>query len=895
MKLSSAFFNMFFATCNYVYDYYNKFFTTEGFPVITDETKKGTFTSACFPGFVFAVGNNAEIPNPSFIRDNERLQGDGIRFPRSGSIRKINLTDSAGNEVSLNNNYTFVTGYQSYTVTYIWEYSDMDSLTSQTYESLSLSYTFSVVENHLPLKKWTITDVVNRCLELIEPLQIGQNPRFTLDGVTYENGVVKKPYEVGSQAEKYDKIIAPEFAMTKQTLREQLQQIGGYIHAEPRLRNGVIYYDEYGQNKVSEISKKRYISNTYSQDINEYCTNLDSQAENLINRLDYAQGVTIEPFIGAFRSIRTENTTIRIEEGNGIISTQRPIADIVKVYVKYPTEMNGSIPSSWSSPIDITAYLFETAQYQNLSSFAGAYPYTKDYALEYTQGQNNIKGLFYKSADLMNGTFQDYSIIKIIKAEGGNINTNILQTGYPVLAFQVSYIPIFSERVKTNKAIRVEGLPRALAYNQSANLVETRYYGENLKGVVARLGNVEKTYTYKIGFLSDIPKVGELFDDHYYISAVSVEIEPFFIKVTVGLSKDFNRLSEYVGISSNIRMYEVSEKQAFQRDTVWTDFIVVTDNRTEAESSVYGNTLSKIDIMRRLSDMFDRTSTTINNRFQISQAIIQGKTIRGNNVNNNYCISLPVVSTALGNSMTFSFNFEDSYSAGQKSIYANGEISGYYGAYVPYCDYYGRLYFLNFGLFTSESDTDLTNNDELDNPQYNSPAVPHSDYVSTGDKYIRYRKDSREIPSFTYQLSFVADKGKENFVIGSGLAKNCSLVTGKHSGQPEVYFFKEKLPLYEKILDVSQGEKGTLRALLTPGTGLVTVDVTPPSSTAYKSWAIVTPSKIEAIEVEDEEGNVFDQSIQTGGELLIGRNATVNNTSTISTYFYLLHDIYDRW
>lgn len=804
------------------------------------------------------------------------------------------VKDSAGNIQSVVNN-TIELNSGVYSVEYNIQFLDYYPLASVGADyDVKCSYQISVVENHLPLKKWTITDVINRCLELIEPLQIGQNPRFRLDGVTYVNGVVQKPYRVGSQAEKYDKIIAPEFAMTKQTLREQLQQIGGYIHAEPRLRDGVIYYDEYGQNKVSEISKKRYISKTYSQDINEYCTNLDSQAENLINRLDYAQGVTIEPFIGAFRSIRTENTTIRIEEGNGIISTQRPIADIVKVYVKYPTEMNGSTPSGWSSPIDITAYLFETAQYQNLSSFAGAYPYTKDYALEYTQGQNNIKGLFYKSADLMNGTFQDYSIIKIIKAEGGKIDTNILETGYPVLAFQVSYIPIFSERVKTNKAIRVGGLPRALAYNQSANLVETRYYGENLKGVVARLGNVEKTYTYKIGFLSDIPKVGELFDDHYYISAVSVEVEPFFIKVTVGLSKDFNRLSEYVGISSNIRMYEVSEKQAFQRDTVWTDFIVVTDNQNEAESSIYGNTLSKIDIMRRLSDMFDINSTTINNRFQISQAIIQGKTIRGNNVNNNYCISLPVVSTALGNSMTFSFNFEDSYSAGQKSIYANGEILGYYGAYVPYCDYYGRLYYLNFGLFTSESDT-LTDNTELDNPQYNSSTVPSSDYVSTDNKYIRYRKDSREIPSFTYQLSFVADKGKENFVIGSGLAKNCSLVTGKHSGQPEVYFFKDKLPLYEKILDVSQGEKGTLTASANLNIGWLNVGVTPPSSTVYKSWAIVTPSNVEAIKVEDEEGNVFDQSIQTGGELLIGRNETVNSTSTIRTYFYLLHDIYDRW
>ena len=57
--------------------------------------------------------------------------------------------------------------------------------------SLTLTYTFAVVQNKYPLKKYTITDVVNRCLELIEPLQKGQNPRFTFDGVTYIDGVAQ--------------------------------------------------------------------------------------------------------------------------------------------------------------------------------------------------------------------------------------------------------------------------------------------------------------------------------------------------------------------------------------------------------------------------------------------------------------------------------------------------------------------------------------------------------------------------------------------------------------------------------------------------------------------------------------------------------------------------------
>ena len=78
---------------------------------------------------------------------------------------------------------------------------------------------------------------------------------------------------------------------------------------------------------------------------------------------------------------------------------------------------------------------------------------------------------------------------------------------------------------------------------------------------MARLGNVEKSITYVCAWFDQIPKAGELYDDEYYISAVSWEVMPTYIKCTLGLSKDFNRISQYIGISSNRRYYEVSERE----------------------------------------------------------------------------------------------------------------------------------------------------------------------------------------------------------------------------------------------------------------------------------------------------------------------------------------------
>ena len=100
---------------------------------------------------------------------------------------------------------------------------------NNTYDVNTVTYTFPVVENRLPLKKWTCTEVINRLLDLAEPIRKGEKPRFRLQGMN-DDGTK----EAGSQAALFDNILSPEFAFTKQTLRECLRQVGEVLHGEPR-------------------------------------------------------------------------------------------------------------------------------------------------------------------------------------------------------------------------------------------------------------------------------------------------------------------------------------------------------------------------------------------------------------------------------------------------------------------------------------------------------------------------------------------------------------------------------------------------------------------------------------------------------------------------------------
>ena len=66
---------------------------------------------------------------------------------------------------------------------------------NNAYDVNTATYTFIVVENHLPHKRWTCTDVINRLLDIAEPIRKGEKPRFKLQGVNDDGS-----YEAGSQA-----------------------------------------------------------------------------------------------------------------------------------------------------------------------------------------------------------------------------------------------------------------------------------------------------------------------------------------------------------------------------------------------------------------------------------------------------------------------------------------------------------------------------------------------------------------------------------------------------------------------------------------------------------------------------------------------------------------------
>lgn len=767
----------------------------------------------------------------------------------------------------------------------IYQLSDYENFSP--YIDLSCCFRFSVVSNKLPLKQWTITDVINRVLDLAEPLRRGEKPRFLLNGMS-EDGEI-----IGGQAAMFEKIIAPQFSFTKQTLRECLKEIGKVIHGEPRITpkknaSGKYYYelsyDMFAQTKRSGIYARKYLLENISQAIDSYASSIDSNAENLVTSLDSYDGVIVEPFAGGFKSVRTEQQYFRITESNMIIATQYPIYTVEKLECQIT---RGDIVDV----VDITPYLFESSvYYSQLAVYDGAYPYTRNYALYYTQGDKNIKGLNFKpeAQSIYHPENSKYAIVNIVKmASNGTIDIDGMGENYPTLSFRVTYTPIYNARVEQSK-VYYKDFPRGAAqiYNQQANIIESRYYGENLKGAIARIGNVERSLTYRLARLSHVPKAGQMFDDDYYISAVSVEFLPTYIKCTVGLSKDFNRLSQYIGIPSERRFSEVSQSQAHERNILYREYIVIGDDENP-DSSFIGD--------RALGAIMETFGVSRGGKVEgpITNVTAWGESANGNEA---HAVNLPVVSSAFGNSISFSWRYEDNFSAGPISQWGdytdgNNTIKGYFQNDYMYTDYYGRVYYYHFDLQTSGSA------DAFHHPK-GEKVTTSSGFLSTVGKepYI-LRKDNREILQVNAQIDFVTNR--KDMIIGSALARSCPLIRGYPDEQPSalLYIFQERL---DKFIDNVEGSIDINLSNLTGyeiplkqvGTGFAYMSLKFPIS--GKAWAIVTPQKKVPTDVEDEFGEQYQQEVVTGGNVLLAQNREFEAGETESIWFTRKRKIYNE-
>lgn len=797
----------------------------------TDGTLIGSDTSSAFASPILKGGGAVAIPAISGILENT-LAGYGTNAEASYWHITVFRSESPQNVASMEQAGTLVYTSDSSQTTeletidlsepgfYYFRYHFRND--SKYYSAM---WQVSVVSNPVSRDAYTVRKVVDTLLTVCEPLRVGDDPRYRLEVKAGQMAVFSR--------------YAPEFHFSNsRTLWENLREVGKYIHAIPRLVPRVGYtavqFDELGGNQNADTSKGRRVSGSASWDISTYAAGLETMAANLITAENDAQSTICDPFGKGWKSLRTASETARIQEGSAHIETAYPIESVSRVLVYF--QYGGKVYQG-----DITPYVFEKADYDLLSSYTGQYPNSKCFALYYARGSQNISGLWYKPNDEVASSlnaFQNYAIANICTAATGCSLNIFKQLTYPDICIRLEYIPTITARIHAYKPDAKSG-GGFLSDGQAANRLSAKALGEHLRGQLAMLPSASRSSAWLFKDAGSIPEPGKLIDGQY-ISVVTARIYPAYCEAQIDTVKGYNELGSYVELPTAFRQYEIPD--SLERFTVLDEFVYISET-AEADEA---DTICSEQLKAAVADALDGVTGTIARRVSLASVTTtddSGVTIAAD-------VLCPVMSLSVGNAVCFSFRMQDNYSAGNQS--AKGGKQYRMTQAVPYGDkYYGTAERLKFSLYASATQTGVIAGAHAFPATDGASIALGESMASTGEKPLKWYKDSAEVGNVSYQLHVMT---RDGFIIGDMMMAHCSAVRAvDETESPVLYYYAEELnPL--------SGTNGTETVLgMADSVGAVSDS---------DGW------RISCVTVEPPEG-FKSWAIKRGGDFLIGKNSGI--------------------
>ena len=457
---------------------------------------------------------------------------------------------------------------------------------------------------------------------------------------------------------KKTKIIESDFI--GKNLWEIFTEIGKYIHAKPYITlatdtdNPNHFTNQYQVNFLKygspEMFDKQTTTNTIfnSKFAQEYISSLTSYVENYFNL-----GSEVTEYL---------HTSSDSEDGlvyNDVVKliTKYPILEIIKLYAY---DSNGVEK-------DITRYIFEYNIYKCLEY--GNTPPSKSYGIYYHLGSNVIEGMQFVQP-MPTGVECAYSMKNILGREfliNPPDNIQINEYYFKLVYRTKDNVRVDMTRPDLRKYLlnsTYDNFPIHAQFNQQQDkLVNSDLMGLNVYGKLIRTGNT--TYSY-VNWCDDISKLmqnGALYKINgnlYYVSKTTRIFYSDHVEEKVELTQDFNRLSQIIGIPSEPRFYEISERSIVNRDVSFNEYIKV-DLIDNVDYTLYTLPLLKINALKEMFNSPQQTKHVL--------SFFKGDKDKAYDVDSNsdlYICLLPANTFYSKTTYTIEWDMADNYSAGEQ-------------------------------------------------------------------------------------------------------------------------------------------------------------------------------------------------------------------------------------
>lgn len=598
--------------------------------------------------------------------------------------------------------------------------------------------------------------------------------------------------EEADKQELSNTIIVENFYNQKNWWELQLD-IGKYIHAIPKVRFGsddrfVTTWKKLGGTDIKDNRGNKF-SIFNSRNVEEYVAACSSYVTNMVQL-----GGIIDEWVAP----KSSSADYLVYNDVAEIITSKNIIELVNMEIKNVscpliTESNAirNIAGKGTKGEDPNGYVFEENIYNVLSINANS-SVNKGLAIYYALGTNKIRGLNYQLPTINTGDADnEYAIKRIIgKVFGINplqwLNIKVNDFIFHVIYRTKDTMRSDQTRPDLRKYILNSKHDRVPQHNQFSNqtdtVVDSVKFGSNVYGQLIRTGNTVYTETEWVDSLFNIKQSGELYEirgNLYYVSKVKNTYYSNHIISEVEYSKDFNRLSQIVGIPSEPRFYEISEQSQIKREVSLNDYIVL--GTSDYGLNVDNSFIREAGWGRLMSLMLHDNQSYPKYAVTVFKNDIEKPTVAGNET---FCVEVchPVSTYSIKNSLTFSWGMVDNFSAGDQVVGTTLSLDNLdvtntaYSTLTPfrYPDVYGRADLMDFAIIWTADMTPeevrLLPQNPIDIQEYpNRHLFGSGDFAEMKSNLhgLALLKDNRESLNFNYNIQLITDS--DRFVLSSWL------------------------------------------------------------------------------------------------------------------------------
>lgn len=731
---------------------------------------------------------------------NETLDGGVLIIPALSSKLNIKRNDSVVLTYQTGTNtteskYFLVAGFY-------WEFETQNHPQTYTYTITLISATMKLQNDLFP--NITITQPITTT-----------GKRTVYWEIDRLNKILGEKYSLSSTlVQNTNETICPEMQWNKRNFWEILNDLLAVVDCVVTMENATtiscISYKEVG----SAIPSTNIIDMSYHEDANEYCTELEMNAENVV-------GDNVSTISQSW--ITPRSTDYILTTDNAQIILDKPIYYLNKVYLKVTltndvkvrysiinqgqTEQYTTTYTSGTEFLfDITKFVVEEEVYATkivvsywghpFDEFSDDVYEARRYFLKFKTGSNVIDELSYYDTRAFGIAGQyaiyniiDYSIIEYWRENDAPSDATPYQldksNSYPDirdLLFNVKYVSLNTIRFRTSKQKSNNLNPKVLPSNQGSSYVDAKAIGLSEQANANRIGNPY----YEIVLRNYIPSPNDYYEESgnkYYLSQYSLQINNIGDYYCKGqFVKDFIRKNLFTGINSKARWTSIAkESEALLRQDIWKYKFKISNSE--------GSITTANQFINYIWDSLGNT----NNLVALVTTDVQA----------DY-FYLPTSCYLLGNNkVIIEFRFQDNVSAGLHI--ESTSTNAYVCQGTKYVDDNGEFKDVMFALLPISDDTDYVTRGEKYPIAYKNGvkinAFPTNSSIILINNAL---KDNREIYGVCVDLNIEAD---DNIIIYDKFYQLLPMVTEESGIDFYVFVSTQNQAIAEKELtDIINGD-----------------------------------------------------------------------------------------